>query len=117
MLLKMNTSMAGPTFSVSTGDTRNFDTDEALRLVPAGIATPTPEAQAEYDLAVADKLAAEQAAIDAEAAATEPVGATVDNDLAAGEPDPATAQPETAVADAAAVAEVKPAAKAKSAKA
>lgn len=39
MLLKMNTGLSGPLFNLAPGDEREFDDDEAERLIEAGFAT------------------------------------------------------------------------------
>mgnify|MGYP000960459072 CR=1 FL=1 len=39
MLLKMITGLSGPLFNLAPGDEREFDDDEAERLIDAGFAT------------------------------------------------------------------------------
>ena len=54
--LKMATSMEGPGASLVRGDTREFEADEAIRLVHAGFAEPTDRKA--FNALVAEKQAA-----------------------------------------------------------
>lgn len=67
MLLKLLTSLCGPTLSLARDDTHDFeDPNEAVRMVDAGIARPAdPKVKAEID--THRKVMIEQAAAAAEA--------------------------------------------------
>lgn len=52
MKLRMLVGLSGPAFTLDPGDERDFDRDEALRLIVAGYATPAD--QIEQAVAVTD---------------------------------------------------------------
>lgn len=82
MELKMLTGLSGPEYSLSRGDTRDFDLREAVRLVDAGFAKPTD--QKAYDPAVAELAEDDpQAKADADAFAAAEAQAKQDADAKA----------------------------------
>jgi len=47
MLVEIKTGLAGPEYSLSAGDRRDFPEAEAIRLIEAGIAVPVAETKTE----------------------------------------------------------------------